>query len=213
MLSSSNISCDVARFSSIFFAMPVRQVFSAPNCHGRSRSAAVSCPVTAFASPTSATSAGTFVPISSAAMSICTTRTSGLKRGGRPKCMIQFSRAPIRNTRSAFCRTCERAGATESGWSSGSTPFPIGEARNGSCVDSMNSRTSSSARAYAAPLPTMTSGRSALRNDPSAASTAAGSASDRGGSGTRAGMRTASSSARPPMMSAGRSRYTGPGRP
>ena len=34
-------------------------------------------------------------PISSAEMSIWITRTFGLKRGGRPKCMIQFSRAPM----------------------------------------------------------------------------------------------------------------------
>ena len=38
-------------------------------------------------------------------------------------------------------------GATESGWSSGTTPLPIGDARKGSWVLSMNSRTSFSARA------------------------------------------------------------------
>ena len=137
----------------------------------------------------------------------------GLKRGGRPKCMIQFSRAPIRKTRSAFCSACERAGATDSGWSSGITPLPIGEARNGSCVDSMNSRTSSSARAYAMPLPTITSGRSADFSAATAASTDAGSACGRGASGTRGRCGANSSSTLPLMMSPGRSRYTGPGRP
>ena len=116
-------------FSSIFFARPVRQVFSAPNCHGRSSSAALSWPTIALASPTSATSAGTLVPISSWAISSWITRTFSAKRGGRPKCMIQFSRAPSSMTTSAFWSAYERPAATESGWSSGIRPFAIGAAR------------------------------------------------------------------------------------
>ena len=54
-----------------------------------------------------------------------------------------------------------RAAATESGWSSGTTPqdqargrlLPIGERRNGICVRSRKARTSSSARDHAIPLP------------------------------------------------------------
>ena len=118
----------------------------------------------ALPSPTSATSVGTFWSICSGAMSSWMIRTSGLKRGGRPKCMIQFSRAPSSRTRSAFCSAWERAAPTDSGWSSGITPLPIGEARNGSRVRSMKARTSSSARDQAMPLPTMTSGRSAVRS-------------------------------------------------
>src|SRR5947209_979118 len=40
-------------------------------------------------------------------------RTSLLKRGGRPKCMIQLSRAPIRKTTSAFWSAWLRAAPTE----------------------------------------------------------------------------------------------------
>jgi mRNA interferase RelE/StbE len=69
--------------------------------------------------------------------------------------------APIRKTTSAFCNAKVRAAATESGWSSGITPLPIGERRNGICVRSRKERTSSSARDQAMPLPTRTSGRSA----------------------------------------------------
>ena len=71
-------------------------------CHGSASSAALIWPSTAFPSPTSATSAGTFVPISSAAMSSWITRTSARKRGGLPKWRIQFNRAPSRKMRSAF---------------------------------------------------------------------------------------------------------------
>ena len=46
--------------------------------------------------------------------------------------MIQLNRAPIRNTTSACCSARLRAAPTDSGWSSGITPLPIGEARNGS---------------------------------------------------------------------------------
>lgn len=45
------------------------------------------------------------------------------------------------------------AAATQFGWSSGSTPFPIGVGRKGSPVTSTNSLTSLSALAYAAPAP------------------------------------------------------------
>ena len=60
--------------------------------------------------------------------------------------MIQLSRAPISKTTSAFWSAWLRAAPTDSGWPSGITPLPIGEARNGSCVRSMKARTSSSAR-------------------------------------------------------------------
>jgi hypothetical protein len=60
-----------------------------------------------------------------------------------------LNRAPIRNTTSAFCNAKVRAAATDSGWSSGITPLPIGERRNGICVRSIKARTSSSARDHA----------------------------------------------------------------
>jgi mRNA interferase RelE/StbE len=77
-----------------------------------------------------------------------------------------LNRAPIRKTTSAFCNAKVRAAATESGWSSGITPLPIGERTNGICVRSRKERsrqvrTASSARDQAMPLPTRTSGRSA----------------------------------------------------
>ena len=90
--------------------------------------------------------------------------------------MIQFSRAPIRNTRSASRNAVLRAAPTDNGSSSGMVPLPIGEFRNGSWVRWMNSRMSSSARDHAMPLPTTTSGLSAASRAPSAASTASGSA-------------------------------------
>jgi hypothetical protein len=157
-------------------------------------------------SPTSATSVGAFCPIDSAAMSSWTMRTFLLKRGGRPKCMIQFRRAPSRKITSAFCSAWLRAAPTDSGCVSGMTPLPIGEARNGSLVRSMKARTSSSAREYAMPLPMMTSGRSAVLSTSSARSTSAGAACVRGGSGQRAGSSTRDSSTFPVMMSSGRSR-------
>src|SRR5947199_8885 len=90
--------------------------------------------------------------------------------------MIQLSRAPIRNTTSAFCSAWLRAAPTDNGWVSGITPLPIGEARNGSLARSMKARTSFSAREYAMPLPMMTSGRSADRSTSSARSTSCGPA-------------------------------------
>lgn len=50
------------------------------------------------------------------------------------------------------------AEATQFGDASGTTPFPIGVAKKGKLVLSINSRTSFSAFAYAAPLPTTTKG-------------------------------------------------------
>jgi hypothetical protein len=50
------------------------------------------------------------------------------------------------------CNARVRAAATDSGWSSGITPLPIGERRNGICVRSIKVRTSSSARDQAMPL-------------------------------------------------------------
>ena len=94
------------------------------------------------------------------------------KRGWK----IQLKRAPIRNTTSAFCNANVRAAATDSGWSSGITPLPIGERRNGTCVFSIKARTSLSALAQAIPLPTRMSGRSARSSMLSAASTFSGGA-------------------------------------
>src|SRR5262249_10563901 len=71
---------------------------------------------------------------------------------------------------SAFWSASVRAAATDSGWSSGITPLPIGERRNGSWVRSMKARTSFSARDQAMPLPMRTSGRSARWSRFSAAS-------------------------------------------
>ena len=75
------------------------------------------------------TSVGTLTPISSGLKSSWTMRTFGLNRGGRPKCSIQFRRAPMRNTRSAFWRTNERAAAADWSCVSGMRPFAIGIAR------------------------------------------------------------------------------------
>ena len=116
----------------------------------------------ALPSPTSGTSVFLLWPISSGEMSSWMTFMSLAKRGARPKWKIQLNRAPIRKTTSACCSASVRAAATDSGWSSGTTPLPIGERRNGSCVRSMKERTSSSARAQAMPLPTRTSGRCGL---------------------------------------------------
>ena len=55
-----------------------------------------------------------------------------VSRGGAPKWRIQLRRAPIRKMTSAFWSAKVRAGATESGLSSGTTPLPIGVGRNGS---------------------------------------------------------------------------------
>src|SRR5262249_11132300 len=99
---------------------------------------------------------------------------------------IQLNRAPIKKTTSAFCSASVRAAATDSGWSSGITPLPIGERRNGSCARSMKARTSFSARDQAMPLPTRTSGRSARSSRFSAASTFSIGATMRGRGGGRA---------------------------
>ncbi len=112
----------------------------------------------------------------------------------------------MRNTTSAFCSAWLRAAPTDSGCVSGITPLPIGDARNGTCVRSMNLRTSSSAREYAMPLPMMTSGRSASRITFNAFSTSSGMACVRGGSATRAASSTCASSTLPVMMSSGMSR-------
>jgi len=65
----------------------------------------------------------------------------GIARRPRPKCRIQLNLAPIKNTTSEFCNAKVRAAATDSGWSSGITPLPIGERRNGICVRSIKART------------------------------------------------------------------------
>ena len=153
--------------------------------HWRSASALLSCVTMALPSPTSATSVGLLWPISSGAMSSWMTLTSLAKRGAWPKWKIQLKRAPIRKTTSACCSASVRAAATDSGWSSGITPLPIGERTNGICVRSMKARTSSSARDHAMPLPTRTSGRLAFSSRSSAASTFSCGATMRGGSGTR----------------------------
>ncbi len=172
-----------------------------------------SCAITAFPSPTRPTSVGTFVESCSAEMSSWIRRTFGLKRGANPKCMIQLSRAPSTMIRSASFNACERAAPTDNGWSSATTPLPIGELRNGSLVLSMKARTSASARDHAIPFPTITSGRSALRKAAIAASMSLSDAWLRGGGAIVAAMRTLSSSVLPRITSSGRSRYVAPGRP
>jgi hypothetical protein len=57
-------------------------------------------------------------------------RLAGACLGEKPGWKIQLNRAPIRKTTTAFCNAKVRAAATNSGWSSGITPLPIGEARN-----------------------------------------------------------------------------------
>ena len=162
--------------------------------------------MTACASPTSGASVGTLLPISAASMSSWMTRRSSRQRGGSPKCSIQFIRAPMRKTTSVFLSALVRAAETFIGWSSGTTPLPIGIGRKGSPVLSMNSRTSFSACAQAAPLPTTTSGFEALFSVSSAWATSPSAASGRGGSGTRSIQRTSSSSTLPSMMLPGMSR-------
>jgi hypothetical protein len=54
--------------------------------------------------------------------------------------MIQLSRAPIRHDDVGILQRVAAAAPTDSGWVSGITPLPIGEARNGSLVRSMNLR-------------------------------------------------------------------------
>ena len=58
---------------------------------------------------------GTFWLIASGEMSSCTIRTFLLNRGGMPKCMIQFNRAPISTITSASCSAWLRAAPTDSG--------------------------------------------------------------------------------------------------
>ena len=204
--SSSYMGATVAAFSVILPCSPVHQVVSEGYCQGFFWSSAFSWAVIAFASPTSATSVGTFVPISSGLMSIWMMRTFGLKRGGDPKCIIQFRRAPISRTTSAFWRANDRAGAIDCVWSSGMTPLPIGDARYGSPVVSTNFSTSSSAREYAEPLPMITNGRSADFKAAIAASMFSCGAQVRGASGHLPGQTISSSSIVPVMMSPERSR-------
>ena len=117
-------------------------------------------------------------------MSSWMTRTSGLKRGGRPKCRIQFSRAPIRTTTSASCRARCAPRRPTAGGRRASRPCPSARRRNGSWVRSMNARTSSSARGPApCPCRSTTSGRSADCSASSARSMSIGIAWVRGGSG------------------------------
>jgi hypothetical protein len=54
------------------------------------------------------------------------------------------------------CNANVRATATDSGWSSGITPLPVGDRRKGIYVRSRKMRTPSSARDQAVPVPTMT---------------------------------------------------------
>jgi hypothetical protein len=199
--------------ASILAVIESRHGDSVGNDHGSAARAAFSWAITARPSPTRPTSAGTFVDSCSGEMSSWTTRTSGEKRGGSPKCMIQFRRAPSTSTRSAWLSACERAAPTDSGWSSGITPLPIGEFRNGRPVVSTNARTSASARDHAMPLPTITNGRSAVLRAASAAAMSSSAAWLRGGGAIVAAVRTASSSTRPRITSSGRSRYAAPGRP
>ena len=86
------------------------------------------------------------------------------------------------------------------------TPLPIGEARKGRRVRSMNARTSSSARDQAMPLPMMTRGRSADSSASRAASTDSAAAWKRGGSGTVAAGDTSPSSISSRMTLSGKSR-------
>jgi hypothetical protein len=135
-----------AALAAAFSAMAACQGASAGKTHSRFSSDLLSCATIALPSPTSATWVGAFWPIASGVMSSWTIFTFLLKRGGRPKCMIQLSRAPISTTTSAFCSAWLRAAPTDRGWVSGITPLPIGEARKGTLVRSMKARTSSSAR-------------------------------------------------------------------
>src|SRR5882724_4356132 len=74
-------------------------------------------------------------------------------------------------TTSAFASASERAAAADCGWSSGSKPLAMDMGRKGMPVVSMKARMSASACAYAAPLPRMMSGRSALASVSSARQT------------------------------------------
>jgi hypothetical protein len=86
---------------------------------------------------------------------------------------------------------------------SGSTPLPIGEARNGSWVRSMNADLVLARVRHALADDER---RSADRSTSSARSTSSGIAWVRGGSGQRANSTASASSTLPVMMSSGMSR-------
>ena len=148
---------------------------------GRRRAA-----ITEPMSPTNGASIGWLLSNSDAAMSTCTNFASGDHCGESPCPSSQFSRAPTSKTASARATASERAAAADCGWESGSSPLAIDIGRNGIPVASTNSRITSSAWAYAAPLPSTINGRCACASTCSARSTASGAGNCRGaGSTTR----------------------------
>ena len=142
-----------------------------------------------MAEPMSATTGAAMarlLSISVGKISTCTKRVVGDQRGPLPWARSQFRRAPISITTSAWARTRERAAAADCLWLSGRRPFAIDIGRYGMPVISMKDRISSSACAYAAPLPRMMSGRWALASKSRARLIDSGSGMWRGaGSTTR----------------------------
>ena len=134
--------------------------------------------------------------------------------GASPKCRIQLRRAPSNNTTSASLRAVLRALAVLAGCESATTPLPIGVGRKGRFVLSMRSLITSSALAYAAPLPITTKGAFADLISWVTLNNLASSTPPFGGSGTGAVSATSSASPATPLIrSAGRSTNPAPGRP
>ena len=132
---------------------------------------------TALASPMRPTSTARLTPISSGSMSIWMILASGAN--WRPKPNIQVSRAPTTRITSAFPIRALRAVPKFSGWSSGMKPRPIGEAIKGMPSVSTSWRSSRVGSDHRMPLPTISMGRSAVRNNSAARLTWSGSPSGR----------------------------------
>lgn len=70
-------------------------------------------------------------PCSSGWISIWIILTLGENLGGRPKCNIQLSLAPINTITSLYFKAKDRAELMFNRWESGTTPLPIGVGKNG----------------------------------------------------------------------------------
>ena len=130
-----------------------------------------------------------------------------LERQVTPERCYQFNRAPRIKTTSASFKAADLALDALDEWESGRTPFPMGVGRNGILVLFINRRMTPSARAYAAPFPTITRGALADFSNFAISSILSRSAEALGGLGTTCAV---SSSPSPCMTSAGRSTYVGP---
>ena len=162
------------------------------------------------ASPTRATSGTTFVTIATGSTSI---RTSRPRIGSGPFHRSDgASSVPIATTTSAPATRSATAARwmpapRESGWSSGSTPFPFAVVTTGAPSRSARARTS--AAAALAPPPTSRTGVAATARRAAAAAVSVAGAGD-GDRRTALAMTTSPDSA---STSSGTSRWTGRGRP